>query len=264
MISEERDESANPRLLLWAFAASILIHALILPAAFWRWSLSLISAQPPQREWVASSTAVRIEHREVPQPRSQPHRQPQPLTPRPQSAAAPAAVAPQAARPEIARSAPTAPPQPQRSPDQPAQTSLAQQLEQQQSTFSQEVARLHSENAPLSIASKPEKPSAYRRTYFDVPGHAFRNEVQAILIPVRHWRAGSLSCYYARYVAQFTTGASEEGVIPWPVCYPANDDVMVNPPYPHDLPIPLPQRDYVLPPGTYLTPLLKTIYDRRG
>jgi hypothetical protein len=81
---------------------------------------------------------------------------------------------------------------------------------------------------------------------------------------MRHWRANDMSCYYVRYIAQFTSGGSEDGVIPWPVCYPLNDDVMINPPYPHDLPIPVPQRDYVLPPGTYLTPLLRSIYDRRS
>lgn len=271
MISEEREEKRGAKTLLWAFLASILIHGLVLPAAFWSWSRSLlISQRPPQHEWVVSSTAVRIERRTVPQRRSMPTPpqprpvppQPQPVPPRPQRQPKPAR--PAAPRQEIARAAPTAPPQPEKRPQRAAEPSLESQLQQQEQTFSQEVAKLRAQDNPLSIAAPHEPPAAaYRRTYFDVPGHQHREEVEALLIPMRHWLASNMSCYYVRYVAQFTSGGSEDGVIPWPVCYPANDDAMANPPYPHDLPIPIPQRDYVLPSGTYLTPLLRSIYDRR-
>jgi outer membrane biosynthesis protein TonB len=271
MISEDRDQRRDAKTLLWAFLASILIHALVLPATFWSWTRDLLlSQQPPKHEWVVSSTAVRIERRTVPQPRSRPvppprpvPQQPQPVPPRPQTVLRPVAR-PEARREEIAREAPTALPEAKR-PERTAQPSLEQQLQQQEQTFSQEVARLREQNNPLSIAAPREPPaSAWHRGYFDVPGHVHRNEVEAILIPLRHWYAGSMSCYYVRYNAQFTEGGSEDGVIPWPVCYPSNNDVMVNPPYPHDLPIPVPQRDYVLPSGTYLTPLLRSIYDRRS
>lgn len=272
MISEEGDEKRGVRLLLWAFVASILIHALILPAAFWSWTRSvLFSQQPPKREWVVSSTAVRIERRTVPQRRSVPRRaQPPPMPPQPRPAPPqpqrqPQPVRPAAPRQEIARAAPTAPPQPQKQPEHRTTPSLESQLERQQQTFSQEVARLRDQNNPLSIAAPHEPPAAaYHRTYFDVPGHTHRQAVEALLLPMRHWRANEMSCYYVRYIAQFTSGGSEDGVIPWPVCYPVSDDEMINPPYPHDLPIPVPQRDYVLPPGTYLTPLLRSIYDRRS
>jgi len=270
MISEERDQERGAKTLLWAFVVSIVIHALILPAVFWSWTRSvLISQQPREREWVVSSTAVKIERRTVPQPRSRPtpprprQHAPQrrPVVPQPR----PQAVRPAAPRQEIARTAPAAPPQPQKRPQQTPEPSLESQLERQQETFSQEVARLHEQNRPLSIAARREPPaSAYRRTYFDVPGHSHREEIEALLLPMRHWLAKDMSCYYVRYIAQFTTGGSEDGVIPWPVCYPAGDDAMANPPYPHDLPIPTPQRDYVLPAGTYLTPLLRSIYERRS
>lgn len=272
MISEERDQTRGAKTLLWAFVASILIHALVLPVAFWSWARSvLISQQPKQHEWVVSSTAVRIERRTVPNRRSFPKPpQPQPMPPQPQPVPPqpvrrPQPARPAAPRPEIARIEPTAPPQPQKRPERTAEPSLQSQLQQQQQTFSQEVARLHEQDNPLSIAL-PHEPaaSAYRRTYFDVPGHSHREAVEALLLPLRHWRSNDMSCYYVRYIAQFTSGGSEDGVIPWPVCYPLSDDEMMNPPYPHDLPIPLPQRDYVLPPGTYLSPLLKSIYDRRS
>lgn len=271
MISEERDQERGAKTLLWAFLASILIHVLVLPVAFWSWTRSvLVSQQPKQREWVVSSTAVRIERRIVPQRRNRPAPpQPRPAPPQPQAVPPRPPRQPQArpaaARQEIARLAPTAPPQPEKRPDRSVQPSLESQLEAQRQTFSQEVARLREQNNPLSLAAPHEPPaSAYRRTYFDVPGHSRREAVEAILLPLRHWRVNDMSCYYVRYIAQFTSGGSEDGVIPWPVCYPVNDDVMMNPPYPHDLPIPIPQRDYVLPAGTYLTPLLKSIYDRRS
>jgi hypothetical protein len=271
MISEERDQERGAKTLLWAFLASILIHALLLPAAFWSWARSVaISQQPPQREWVVSSTAVRIEHRIVPQRRSLPTPresralpQPRPVLPRPERRLQ--RFEPPAPRDELARKAPAAPPQPEKPPEHTAEPSLESQLERQEQAFSQEVARLHERDNPLSIAA-PREPSAstYRRTYFDVPGHRQHNEVEALLIPLRHWYADDMSCYYVRYVAQFTMGGGEDGVIPWPVCYPASADAMANPPYPHDLPIPIPQRDYVLPAGTYLTPLLRSIYERRS
>jgi len=264
MISEERDDERRSKNLLWALLASILIHALVLPAAFWQWSRSLAeSARPLDREWVVSSTAVRIERRAVPRPPALPRAvtPPQRLSMVPSEGGVTRALP----RPELAKPAPTAPPQPTAQPERTSAPSFEQQLAQQQQTFSQEVARLHAQDNPLSIAPKTQQAaSAWRRTYFDVPGHRHRNEVEALLIPLRHWYARDMSCYYVHYVAQFTEGGSEDGVIPWPVCYPANDDAMANPPYPHDLPIPVPQRDYVLPSGTYLSPLLRSIYDRRS
>ncbi len=83
-----------------------------------------------------------------------------------------------------------------------------------------------------------------------------------MLTPLKHWLAGDLSCYYAQYDAQFSGGGSEQGVIPWPVCYPRNADAMIHPAYPHDLPVPFPPPGYVLPAGKYLTPLLEGLYDR--
>ena len=261
MISEEGDQKRGTGVLIWAFAASILVHALLVPAFLWSWAHSQqLSVRPPQHETVVASTAVRIERRQVPAPRARAavaHPAPPP--------AAPAAAAAAAPPPELSRQAPTAEPQPTPAQRKAPASSLEQQIAQQEQTFSQEVARLNQQSNPLSIAPEThERPSAYRRTYFDVPGHRERNAVQALLIPMRHWIARGMSCYYVRYVAQFTTGGSEDGIIPWPVCYASSDDEMIHPPYPHDLPIPVPQRDYVLPAGTYLTPLLKSIYDRRG
>ena len=269
MISRERDERPRERLLLlWATVLSLLIHALFVPLAAWLGLLHLpwLRQPPPQRETVVASTAVRIERRPVPQPRVQqaPHPVPAPVAPRPHPAqrAAPPAVP----RHELAREAPSAPPQPPPQSTPPTQApTLAQQIAQQEHAFSQEIAQLRARSNPLSLATKaPEPAAAYRRTYFDVPGHRDVNAVQVEVIPLRHWYAGTTICYYTRYVAQYTHGGSEEGTIPWPVCYPLDDDRIAHPPFVHDIPVPLPPPGYVLPPGTYLTPLLSRIYANRS
>ena len=231
----------------WAFLASILIHALLLPALFWTWTKNL-TIRPEPQERILFSSAVRIERRPVPQAPS--HR-------------AVARIAAPPPRREIARFTPLASPQPQPTLPSPHGETLAHQLARQERTFSEEVARLNQKDKPLSLASPLQTPAAYQRSYFDAPGHKRHDAVVAVLIPLRHWNSQATSCYYVRYVAQYTTGGSEEGVIPWPVCYPIADDRMVHPAYPHDLPIPFPQRDYVLPPGTYLAPLLQSVYNRR-
>ena len=269
MISLERDERPRERLLLlWATVLSLLIHALFVPLAAWMGLLHLPWLRPPpaQRETVVASTAVRIERRPVPQPRVQqaPHPVPAPVAPRPHPAqrAAPPAVP----RHELAREAPSAPPQPPPQSTPPTQApTLQQQIAQQEHAFSQEIAQLHARNNPLSLATRaPETAAAYRRTYFDVAGHRDVNAVQVEVIPLRHWYAGSTICYYTRYVAQYTHGGSEEGTIPWPVCYPLGADRIAHPPFVHDIPVPLPPPGYVLPPGTYLTPLLSRIYANRS
>lgn len=276
MISEERDEGRGRYNLLWALLLSAALHATLLPLAFWTVGMKLpfLAPKPPEREQVVASTAVRIERRAVPQPRApvprpqvrpQPRPRPQPK-PQPRSQVAPAAR-PSAPPRELARNAPTASPQPtpQKGLANSVQGALERQIAQEQEQFSREAERLNQHNRPLSIAtSAAQPPTTYHRAYFDTPGRTQRNVVQAVLIPISHWSTGNLSCYYTHYVAQYANGGNEEGTIPWPVCYPANDDRMIHPPYPHSLPIPVPQPDYVLPAGTYLTPLLRSVYNLRG
>lgn len=275
MISEERDEARGRYNLLWALLLSAALHASLLPLAFWAVGMKLpfLAPKPPQREQVVASTAVRIERRAVPQPRApvpRPQSRPQPrVQPRPRPQPRPQVAHP--SRPsapprELARNVPSASPQPtpQKGRANSVQEALERQIAQEQQQLSQEVARLNQHNRPLSIATPAlRSPSTYHRSYFDTPGRTQRSVVQAVLIPINHWFAGSLSCYYTHYIAQYANGGNEEGTIPWPVCYPVADDRMVHPPYPHALPIPIPQPDYVLPAGTYLTPLLRSVYNLR-
>lgn len=262
MISVERDDRPRKRLLLlWAFALSILIHATLIPLGAWLGLLNALFMPPVRpRETVVASTALRIERRPVPQPRvvRLPHPSPPHVTHAPPATRP---IAPAVPRHELAREFPraSAQPPPQRVP--PTQAPLQQQLAQEQRAFSQEIARLRARNNPLSLATHaPEPAAAYHRTYFDVPGHQDDRAVQVQVIPLHHWYEGTTICYYTRYVAQYTHGGSEEGTIPWPVCYPVADDRIAHPPFVHDIPVPLPPPGYVLPPGTYLTPLLARIY----
>ncbi|HEY5425383.1 MAG TPA: hypothetical protein VIJ77_02440, partial [Candidatus Tumulicola sp.] len=215
MVSEERAEDGRGRrALLWALLASIAIHALLVPLASWSWlaKLPLVPAKPT-RETIVASTAVRIERRSVPRPRTHAAARRPPMPPMASRVPRPAT---RAARPQ---------PTPQKRIERPARQSvpLEAQIARQQREFSQEVARLHARDNPLSLAPpRREPPATFRRTYFDVPGHRPVDAVQIQLIPLRRWYEGATICYYTRYVAQFTAGGSEDGTIPWPVCYPAN------------------------------------------
>jgi len=274
MISGRRDDRERGP-LLWAFVASLLLHALLAPFYGRTWTIRLAPSKPVQKEMVVASTAMRIERRTIAVPRSFTADRAAPATraSRPQRSAQPVRPEPQAAtsRHELARQLPQATPQPQPTADHPAggpaqaeRATLQQQLATQEQRFAREAERLRSENNPLSLAPpKHQIVEAFHRSYFDVPGHVQKQAVQIQLIPLRHWYTGTTICYYARYVAQFATGAGEDGTIPWPVCYSVNDDRIANPPYVHDVPLPLPPAGFVLPAGTYLTPLLARIYASR-
>jgi hypothetical protein len=278
MISGRRDDPDRGP-LVWAFVASLLLHALLLPFSGWNWIVRLSVPRQPATERVVASTSVRIDRRSIPIPRSvsASHTAPQVRAAAAQRALTPIAPRPSAApRHEFARERPDASPQPESSveptPGEPApkaqpvsQTDVRAQLATQEQTFAHEAEELRAADNPLSLAlPKRQTAAAFHRSYFDVAGHKQENAVQIQLIPLRHWSSGTTICYYARYVAQFATGAGEDGTIPWPVCYPIGNDRIANPPYVHDVPLPLPPAGYVLPSGTYLTPLLTRIYAERG
>jgi hypothetical protein len=141
---------------------------------------------------------------------------------------------------------------------------LQQQIAVQQQAFQKEVAELHKKSAPLSVATMaPAQPSSYHRSAFDAPGKLSRDTAHAILFPLSHWMEDGLSCYKTRYIAEFSTGATEEGLVPWPVCVPPTDDRFAKfPTGGVPMQIPYPQPGYVLPPNTFLSPFLKLIYTK--
>ncbi len=263
MISEERPDAHGARRWAWPLLLSLLVHGIAIPWILWRADARLVaihrSAQRP--ELILSSTALRIERRPVPQRQAVAAAPPAPAAVVPPRRTVRARrPAPPPRRHELARIVPHAPAQPS-APPHPAPAARLPALAVQQRAFAREVAWLQRQDRTLSIAtSAPQRPAAFHRSAFDAPGMLARQNTQALLTPIQHWFTGGLSCYYTRYVAEFSDGASERGVIPWPVCYPRDDDRIAALPFPHALPIPYPQPGYVLPPGTFLTPFLRSIY----
>jgi len=277
------------RLLIFGLALSLLMHT------FGFLLYGMIAGRVPwlrppakQEPIIVLSSSTTISHRPVPQ-RAQPTaRSERQVTPR-------RAQQPQrqqrqeqrqlqrqvvAAAPPVHRemtyvvpsASPLPPPRPSAAPrrvrPQPRPQGFASQLQRDQRLFAREVAQLQSNNNPLSVATIPPRPaSAYRRVYFNVNGmqRHVDETAEGVITSVRDWQGGNgIRCHYARYDVVFSRGGSETGYIPWPLCYPANRDVLD---LPEGSPVPeeylLPGTDYVLPSGTYLTPFLRWLYDRR-
>lgn len=268
MISEEGTERRGIRRLIWPGLVSLFLHLIVMPAVGWFWLSSFLHefSKPPPQEQVLMSTAVRIERRPVPRPVNHPVAvtppQPQVVAHAASQAAAPSHAAPAAPLHELARENPTAPPQPPAEKRvQPAPESMESRLQRQEQQFSQAIASLKAKNAPLSIATtKPQPAAAFHKATFDMSGYHEPKGAEMVMVPLKHWNEGGLSCYYVSYTAELAAGGGEDGTIPWPVCYPPNHDYFLLE-IGSRAPIPYPQPGYVLPPGTYLTPLLKRIYE---
>jgi hypothetical protein len=267
-VSDEYRRDDRER-LLWSLLASAVLNLFTWASVIWATHLSFLQNMRPQdlheETLMVSSSSIEISRKVIPQPQRVPNiervAQPQPRhvahATRPQPRPVPK---PQARPTEIARIEPHSTPVPR--PDHKRQQStLARQLAQQEQMFSQEVAQINAEHAPISIATiPPERPSTYQRSYMDLSGNNTHERVEALLLPKQHWFTTSMSCYYVHYYAQWSGGGTEDGNIPWPVCYPRDHDAMLPLNRPHMLPVPAPPEGYVLPPGTPLSPLLRQIY----
>ena len=253
-----RDERAR---LAWALLTSALLNLLLWPFLVWLFGTKLVFVPPnPQREqFIVSSSAVRIEHTVVPQPKSAPQRSVPKRQPKQPVVEHKLEPKPPVEHHELAREMPNAPPQPP-----PRQSSLVQQIAKDEREFTQESKTLNAANNPMSIATMaPQPPSTYHRSYMDLSGKDRQEQVFAVLTVREKFQTANLDCYYVRYDAQFSGGGTDDGTIPWPVCYPKDHDAMLPLDHPHSLPVPAPQPGYVLPPGTVLSPLLQEIYDRK-
>lgn len=262
MITVPDDWAERRHDFAWAALASCAVNLLLWVLAVWLSGvhLTLVPPHDADREYVVSSSTARIERRQpVPVPRTpiRKAQRPTPPVPKPQPHVEPKHVSQPR---EIAREVPNAPPQTRRA----QQTTLAQTLAQQEQQFARVAARLHAENSPLSAATiSPEAAAAMRKQYYNLSGSQDREGVQAVLTPIKHWFDGDASCYYVRYDAEFSGGGSEDGTIPWPVCYPRTADRMLPLDRTHALPIPYPPPGFTLPAHAYVTPLLRGIYDKR-
>ncbi|MEO9170135.1 MAG: hypothetical protein ABI282_07330 [Candidatus Baltobacteraceae bacterium] len=258
MITVRDDESREERArLAWALFASFILNIAIWTVSAWLFGAHVDMSRPNQREqYLVASTSVRIEHRTVPQPQRAPSRSVAvPSHPR---ATHVTMRQPPAHREEISRTNPNATPVP-RAAQKPA--TLAQTLAAQEQEFARESQSIHANNNPLSIATiAPQPPATYRRSYMDLSGEDQQEHVSAVLRVLSKFVTATMHCYYVHYDAQFSGGGTDDGNIPWPVCYPKDNDAMLPLDRVHVLPIPKPQADYVLPPGVVLSPLLRDIY----
>jgi hypothetical protein len=248
------------RVLALAFLLSILINFTLIPLLLWLagWRFLTLPVMHPE-ETIVMSSAIRLDKQTRPLPRSiappkpsASQAKPQPHPPHP--------VRRQPPRHELARLQLNAPYQPPLTPQKP---SLASQLAQQQEQFARTAKQLHDQNNPLSVATGAPHPSSLRYSYFDAPGKLHEEQAYAYLTPTKHWFDGNLSCYYTSYHTDFSGGGFEDGNIPWPICYPRNNDRMLPLDRPHPLPVPAPPPGFSLVQGTYLTPFLKDIFEGR-
>ncbi len=256
MLSSNAREDRRRALSLSALA-SLLLHAMLLPLLLWVLARTYIqTSTPPER--LGQSTAVTIERRIAPVHPMHAMPRPHAVTVQPQQPRTTPAPPPPR---ELARVEPKAPaqPRPQHTP------STGMDLAAQQRAFANEAQRLHAENSnPLAIATAAVDPSTYQHTMIDASGKYNNQErTYAWLRPFQHWYQGDMSCYYATYTMASSQGGSEDGTIPWPICYPRDDDRMIPLDHPHMLPVPVPPAGYKLAADTYLTPFLRAIYDQR-
>jgi hypothetical protein len=136
---------------------------------------------------------------------------------------------------------------------------LAQQIARDQALYAKEVAALNARDRAQALPtidprSREASVKAYHMTF--APGAGDRGS--GIITPTRSWRDRGLDCYYASYEFTYPDGAQEEAAIVWPFCYDPASDPFHQPP--HLMPFPLPMPGYVLPAGTQLPPIEKSVY----
>ncbi|HEY5258757.1 MAG TPA: hypothetical protein VIJ12_10325 [Candidatus Baltobacteraceae bacterium] len=260
MVHRKRVDDDRRRVLPWALLLALLLHAALVPWLVWLFVLNHFVPpimRQPQRLSIQTSTATVTARKNRPMPLhpAKPH----PVVPQHIAHAKPAPPPPH----ELSQNIRNAPHVVQ----QPHHPSLGEQLAAQEQQFAREAQQLHAADNPLSIATSVPNPTSIHRGYFDSPANQERaSGFMAILSSTQQWFVGNLSCHYAHYSTQFNAGGTEEGDIPWPVCYPRDHDLMtIQSTYRHtiSLPVPVPQPGYVLPPGMYITPFLRDIYNQR-
>ena len=234
--------------MAWSAIVSAALHVAVLSALFYAFARIVITPEGAG-ERVSEKTAVSIDAPIKPTPAPKHHelRKPVRLPPPP----APALH-------ELAKETFAATPQP---PERPRKI-VVSSIQRDRTTFANEVAQLNQRNDPHAIPTiDPASAESPSKAYSFDASHSSNGSAHGngIITPMRSWRERGLDCYYARYEYTYASGASEEGTIPWPVCYDPVSDPFHEPPHP--MPFPLPQAGYELPPGTEMPPLEKKVYD---
>jgi hypothetical protein len=236
--------------LAWSVFVSAVIHLTVLSLIFYAFARMIVSAEGAG-EQVSETNAISIDAPIKPKPVPKRHerRKPARVSPPP----------PAPARHELAKETLDAPPQP---PERPHDVAVSS-IQRDRLSFADEVAQLNERNNPHVIATiDPASAQASSKSYAFEPSRSGDSDAHGdgIITPLTSWQEHGMDCYYARYEYTYPSGASEEGRIPWPVCFDPASDPFHQPP--HHMPFPLPLAGYTLPPGTVMPPLEKAIYDQ--
>lgn len=234
--------------MVWSAIASTTLHVVVLSLLFYAFARIVLSPKG-SGEHVSEHTSISIEAPVKPKPVRKRH-----VSHRP-------AVAPPPPAPsyhELAKESLSGTPQPPQTPHKVAVSSI----QRDRIAFANEVAQLNQRNDPHAIPTiDPASAESASKSYsFDMGNSdGGGSHGNGLIIPTRSWHERGLDCYYTRYEYTYPTGASEEGSIPWPVCYDPGSDPFHEPPHP--MPFPLPETGYTLPAGTYMPPLEKQAYE---
>ena len=238
----------------WALLASLLFNILAWVLALWLANVRLVLPQPQiqEREYQVSTTSMTLSRHIVPQ---QAHSVVPPAVPRPQreqqrQQQQHVAVTPTHAPPETPRPIASAAQHP---------LTVAESIQTQQQNLEKVAEEMRAARAPLGIATmQPRPPATYRQSFtINLPGSE-PDQFTGLLTPVKSWAEGGLHCYYLHYIAQWSGGTSEQGIIPWQACYAAGSD-----PFPTErrTRIPAPPPGYRLPQDATIGPWLRGLYE---
>ncbi len=269
-VDNPQERSDNRATWLWAMLVSGFINLLVAMLISWGISLRMQALQTaqdrPEETFMVASSSIHIAQHSHPIPQ-QPN--PQPVTAQKQQQTQPKSAQREAATPlpsaqptELAKIVPSAPPQPKAAPKKQNAGSLAEQLAQQQVAFQHETQQLNAQRNPLSVATidPSERESATKSYKMNFSGNAeLAGRGEGFVYPLRSWIDNGLHCYYVQYQWLYPTGGTEVGNVPWPFCYPPNNDLIAR--RLRQIPFQPPQPGYQLPAGTYLYPIEKDVYE---
>ena len=231
-------------MLFWATCISAALHLILLTLIFY--AFRAILRPQGAREQVSETTTISIQQRAQPQPKRASH------------ARAREARLPERSptRHELAHQAPAAKAQPPPRKHDTVESAIARD----RTSFADEVAQLNKGNDPHAIPTIDPATAASSSKSYAFDAHSTDGDNgNGIISPVKSWQEGGRDCYYARYSFTYPSGAMEDGNIVWPICFDPKSDPFHEPPHP--MPFPPPLAGYVLPPGTQLPPLEKSVYE---
>ncbi len=299
MITSAEDERRDRRFLIIALLGSIVVH--LLGALFYVQSTGLLAKvhlpflRPPEQEVVMLSSAIRLDKRPKPVPALKPKAQP-PRPRAPQSPANPQTLpelpAPSRIVHELAKRAQPAPPNPSAPPTQeptalperrvaalqkptertgrPHQASVPSLSQEELSRIESDLSRTiaQARNDTNSLAVPRQAPAANRRYRMQMLGSSSdMRGYQGLCDPLKSWQHGGFNYYYVSCNVQKFDGNLERQAMPWPIHFPPNRDPFngsMSASEGQHIPVPGPDPDFKLAPGTYASPEMRDYARRHG